>query len=552
MKKQLLTALIGSVLGMASVAHAATVTPVNRDPAGSGLNDVTPAAPVGENPGTTVGDQRKIVYRFAADLWGAVLQSNVEIRVAASFQPLACTATSGVLGSAGPWWVNRDFDNVPVAGIWYHSALANSIAGRNLNADDFIAPDDIDISSRFNSNLGSTGCLEGSGWYYGLDGKTPAGQINFLNVVLHEIGHGLGVSGFLNKTTGALANFDGLPRSDAYTQLAYDNVQALRFADPGMTNALRALAMRTPGRTVWDGSSVNSDAALLLDDKVLLRASGTLTADYEYGTAAFGPTASSANFTGTIQLANDGTGADFADACEPMPAGSLAGRIAYINRGTCGFELKAVNAQNAGAVAALIGNVASSAPGLITMADDPLLTAGIPALLVVVADGNAIKAALPGVNVTLAQVPGRLAGADAAGRVQLYSPTTVASGSTFSHFDTAVTPNALMEPFITSTLNGQYNVDLTPAMFRDIGWVLNTGNARINNCTTNVDVVADGGLIAGANVQAWSNLCQSTSGGNKGAYQGCMDAYKERSLASSLLVGNQGGKVMSCAAKLGN
>ena len=79
--------------------------------------------------------------------------------------------------------------------------------------------------------------------------------------------------GSLKKRNGALANFDGLPRSDAYTQLAYDNVQGLRFADPGMTNATRALTMRTPGRTVWDGGSVNSDAVLLLDDVPALEAS---------------------------------------------------------------------------------------------------------------------------------------------------------------------------------------------------------------------------------------------------------------------------------------
>ena len=78
---------------------------------------------------------------------------------------------------------------------------------------------------------------------------------------------------------------------------------------------------------------------------------------------------------------------------------------------------------------------------------------------------------------------------------------------------------------------------------------LNPGTARIGNCATTVDVVGAGGLIPGANVQAWSNLCVygATS---KGEYQSCMDAYKERALASGLLVGNQGGKVMACAARI--
>lgn len=550
MKLHLIVAVVCSALGITSLANAATLTPVNRDPVGQGLNDPSAAGPVGDNPGTTIGEQRRIAYQFAADLWGAVLESDVEIRVGASFQALTCTSTTAVLGSAGPWWVNRDFDRAPVAGIWYPAALANSLARRNLNAEEFFAPDDIDISSRFNANLGGADCLAGSGWYYGLDGQTPAGRINFLNVVMHEIGHGLGVVGFLNKTTGALANFDGLPRSDAYTNLAYDNVQGLRFAHPNMTDALRAAAMRAPGRTVWDGAAVNLNAALILDQKTLLRASGTLTADYEFGTAAFGPVALPLNFTGSIQLADDGIGPDLADACTPIPAGSLAGRVAYINRGTCGFELKVVNAQNAGAIAVLIGNIATSAPGLITMADDPTLTADIPALMVVFQDGSAIKAALPGVNVTIGQLAGRLAGADPSGRVQLYAPTTVAGGSTFSHFDTALAPNALMEPFITSTLNGQFNVDLTAAMFKDIGWVLYAGNARVNGCNSGINVVTDGGLVAGANAQAWSNLCRYSTGLiRNGSYQGCMEAYKDRALASGLLVGSQGGKLMSCAAR---
>ena len=39
-------------------AHAVTITIVNKDAAGQGLNDPTPATPVGGNPGTTIGQQR--------------------------------------------------------------------------------------------------------------------------------------------------------------------------------------------------------------------------------------------------------------------------------------------------------------------------------------------------------------------------------------------------------------------------------------------------------------------------------------------------------------
>src|SRR5262249_38679140 len=43
-----------------------------------------------------------------------------------------------------------------------------------------------------------------------------------------------------------------------------------------------------------------------------------------------------------------------------------------------------------------------------------------------------------------------------------------ASGSSVSHWDVSLTPNALMEPAINNDLHD--NPDLTPFHFRDIGW----------------------------------------------------------------------------------
>lgn len=538
---------LASALGLAcalAVGHAAAadVTLLNIDPPGVGLNDTTPAAPVGNNPGTTVGQQRQIAYQFAADLWGAVLESDVEIKVYASFAPLGCTPTAGTLAQAGPNWIVFNFPGVD-PNVLYHSALGDAIAGVDLVPD---PEDPADILSQFNGNLGQPGCLEGSSWYYGLDGQTPDGSINFLDVVMHELSHGLGFSGFLNKSTGALLG--GFP--DVYTRIAYDNQQNLRFTAPGMTNALRAAAMRTPGRTVWDGSKVNAEAPLILDELVLLRTSGTLSADYEYGTASFGATATPANFSGALALANDGAGADPADACEALPAGSLSGRIAFVNRGGCGFEFKALNAQNAGASAVVIGNVATSpdpgtAPG---MADDPTITANVPTISLNLANANAIRAALPGVNVALAPVPGRLAGLDLAGRTRLYAPSVVAGGSTFSHFDTVLAPDALMEPFNSPETQAQVNVDLTPALFQDLGWGVNRGNAKISRCSTRVPTLEDGGLIVGANVVANSNLCEA-SAGRPTEYLRCMLDYVKDARQDGLLTPRQAASVTVCASQ---
>ena len=44
------------------------------------------------------------------------------------------------------------------------------------------------------------------------------------------------------------------------------------------------------------------------------------------------------------------------EGCNPYPAGSLTGKIALIQRGTCEFGFKVLTAQNAGAIGALIYN----------------------------------------------------------------------------------------------------------------------------------------------------------------------------------------------------
>src|SRR3546814_8127848 len=79
-----------------------------------------------------------------------------------------------------------------------------------------------------------------------------------------------------------------------------------------------------------------------------------------------------------------------------------------------------------------------------------------------------------------------------------------AGGSSGSHYDTALAPNALMETAINDSLDASLNLDISANLLQDTGWTLNDGNARIGNCDTGVDVVDDAGTIIGANVQARS------------------------------------------------
>src|ERR1044071_3661571 len=97
------------------------ITIVNIDGAGEGFNDPTPAAPVGGNTGTTVGQQRLIAFQYAANRWANTLDSGVEITIQASFDPLTCNATSAVLGSAGTILIIRDFTGAEFPATFYHT-----------------------------------------------------------------------------------------------------------------------------------------------------------------------------------------------------------------------------------------------------------------------------------------------------------------------------------------------------------------------------------------------------------------------------------------------
>ena len=121
-------------------------------------------------------------------------------------------------------------------------------------------------------------------------------------------------------------------------------------------------------------------------------ASGPAAGQYEAAGAAFGPALTAAGITGAVVLANDGVGTT-TDACEPL-VGFPAGSIAVVDRGTCEFGLKALNAQNAGAVGVIVANNAPGIPGTMGAGLVGNLVT-IPAVQVSQADGAIIKSGLP-------------------------------------------------------------------------------------------------------------------------------------------------------------
>ncbi|HMI37075.1 MAG TPA: hypothetical protein VK505_05570, partial [Steroidobacteraceae bacterium] len=180
-----LFAVLGLLAG--SAAPAATLTIRVMDAAGEGFNDPTPFTPIGGNNATTLGQARLNVFTEAARLWGRLINSPVNIVVEASFDPLSCSANTGVLGSAGPLWAFHDFPGAPLPGVFYPAALADALSGQNLASKS-------DITAQFNSAVnGTPGCLGGSYFYYGFDHQLSGHNdgrsyvADLLGVVLHEL-----------------------------------------------------------------------------------------------------------------------------------------------------------------------------------------------------------------------------------------------------------------------------------------------------------------------------------------------------------------------------
>ena len=458
-----------------SAFAAAKITIVNTDGPNEGFNDPTPAKPVGKNNGKTVGQQRLIAFQFAASIWAATLTDNVEIRIQSAFNPLPCTASSGVLGSAGAIQIVSDFPGAAFPSTWYPVALGNKLANTDLipgaagtNADD--------IAAQFNSNLNGTNpdgtpCLTGLGWYYGLDGKHGT-NIDLVTVLLHEFAHGLGFASFVDETTGKeIKN-----RTDIFSRQILDNTLGLTWDN--MTAPQRKQSAINTRNVVWTGSHVTNSIPNVLQQGTPLLAvlsPAAIAANYQVGTASFGAPLASPGLNGSIAQGldpADSAGPSTTDGCSPLTnASSVGGHIALLDRGTCSFVTKAKNAQNAGAIGVIIvdNRLEIPAPGM--SGTDSTIT--IPAVMISQPDGATIEGQLSGgVNATLGLDLSIRAGADANGRGLLWTPNPVQPGSTISHWDEIATPNQLMEPAINDDLTHAVTPpqDLTFELLLDLGW----------------------------------------------------------------------------------
>lgn len=341
---------IGALLGLSLVAHAGVTNAPITLLAGTGFDDPTPVAPVGGNPGTTLGQQRTNLFNYAAARWSERLRSSVPVVVSAQFSDFddtMCTDSLGTLGGARSGGFLSNFVGAPLSDVFYPIALANAITGSDGNgaSPEIIADFNADVDTRAT-------CLGGVGFYYGFDHNRGT-RIDLLNTVMHELGHGLGFASIIDPATGISAGGSSVSIFDT---LLFDETTTLPWSQ--LSNTQRQASAVNTGSLTWRGNNVIGSAVVLT------------------------------------------------------------------------------------------------------------------------------------------------AGRHPSGRVRMYAPSPVQPGSSVSHWDNAVSPELLMQPFLGDTLTADQKVDFTSCLLRDIGWTINAGFGCPDNLvdlavteTASTDTVASGSTL---------------------------------------------------------
>jgi hypothetical protein len=467
-KKGLVALASIAMLAAASSSFAANVVILNGDDVSVGFNDTTPAAPVGGNPGTTLGEQRLNAMNYVAQIWGRTLPGTTQtIEVLAGFLPLGC---EGTLAGANAWQFHRGFAKAPFKSAWYHAALGNKLSGIDIDvANNDPAPEAFAIA---NIDLDRPDCLPGVSWYYGLDGNAPPGGEDFVRVMLHELGHGLGFATSTDEATGEY--LQGFPH--VWDYFLYDNTLNRAWTD--MSVAQRQASALNNEQLVWKGFTTFVDAQRTLKvqpqlDLFVVGAS-QLNGFVVSAIPNFGLPPGSRRGGGLIAFTDDTRAPG--DACTPFDAAlasKVRGKIAIINRGDCAIVEKVVNAQNAGARGVvLIQNVPGFFRFSFPSVRDETPGIRIPAAMISQQDGAKLRASAGSFTSVSFLDLSRRAGTDLFGRPQMFAPTINLQGSSVSHWNVTASPNLLMEPFAQGdeSITLRAPADLTLSLFKDIGW----------------------------------------------------------------------------------
>ncbi|MBR9757610.1 MAG: T9SS type A sorting domain-containing protein [Algicola sp.] len=149
----------------------------------------------------------------------------------------------------------------------------------------------------------------------------------------------------------------------------------------------------TDGGETWNNvfGGRTGDSFFQASSTLTINSPGSIAADYAtFPTSNFGSEIINP-ITSNLVVVNDASATPTL-GCDPLVNGAqVSGKIALIRRGDCSFVIKVKNAQDAGAVAAIVMNNIDGTP-IAMGGSDPTIT--IPAVMISKDDGDLIEAAL--------------------------------------------------------------------------------------------------------------------------------------------------------------
>lgn len=133
-------------------------------------------------------EQAITAFEFAVSIWSEHVSSDVPIKVNANWIEL----DENTLGSARPSQVVQ-ISGAGEPNTWYTLAQLSALTGQAIReqiTDSDGNPFEYDIDMNVQCDF--------EDWYFGTDAQVPENRSDFVTVVLHEIGHGLGFLGSMD------------------------------------------------------------------------------------------------------------------------------------------------------------------------------------------------------------------------------------------------------------------------------------------------------------------------------------------------------------------
>lgn len=178
----------------------------------------------------------KIQLQAAVDVWAANFESKVPIHIEATW---GRSSSYSILGSARPGNYFANFIGAPDPSLWYPSALANALAGKDLDGDN---PEMIITVNSL------------ADWYRGGGVGPSRSEYDLQSVMLHEMAHGLGFLSTSNYDEFfSYGSIDQPTPFDAYVQTG-DGRRLSDLPSPSLE-----LGEALTSKLVWSG--VNGIAA---------------------------------------------------------------------------------------------------------------------------------------------------------------------------------------------------------------------------------------------------------------------------------------------------